>query len=52
MSLLTRVFVARGRIGISAVLFSCSDYMAELAANTTFMIISSLIYLRLIFVTV
>lgn len=43
LSLVASVFLARGLLGIPAVIYSDSPYMSELAESMTFMVVSSLI---------
>lgn len=42
LSLITLVFLARGLLGIPAVIYSDSPYMEELAGSMVFMVVSSL----------
>jgi putative oxidoreductase len=43
LSLIATVFLARGLLGIPAVIYSDSTYMSELAESMMFMVVSSLI---------
>jgi putative oxidoreductase len=45
LSLVALVFLARGLLGIPAVIYSDSSYMSELAESMMFMVVSSLICL-------